>query len=221
MSPCLNPDCETGDPAFSWLDHPGYCCLRCRDTHTPRPASVVDLRCAREACPVEPDTSVRNAMGGYCSKTCIALDTPAPVEAWAAAMGRPIDGGPIGASELIAPFPPPAGAVESLTPVPAGAESSQSVNDPQGPPWADISAVALSVTIFCAMRGVAYSRQTRMYGALRCMHLSQHSPDDATRFRAEAETWDRKAAQVERLCLIKRERRHDLWVDTSIPRRTA
>lgn len=84
-----------------------------------------------------------------------------------------------------------------------------------------ISAVALSVTIFCALRSVAYSRQTRMYGALRLMHLSQHDPTAAAKYRAEAETWDRKAARVERLCLIKRARRHDLWVDTSISRRAA
>lgn len=132
MSDCLNPDCITEyRGVMPWLDAE-YCSHACRSAHLPRSEREPDLTCARKACPVVPDTTVRNAMGGYCSKTCIALDTPAPVEAWAAAVGRAIDGGPTGAVGPDAPFPPPARAVEPLTPVPAGAESTEPLNEPQG-----------------------------------------------------------------------------------------
>lgn len=122
MSACLNPACSTDQPVLSWLD-PDYCSHACRDAHGPLSEREPDLTCARKACPVVPDTSVRNAMGGYCSKTCIALDTPVQEEAWAAAMGRAIDGG--------CPDLPPAEAVEPLTPVPVGAETPEPPSEAQ------------------------------------------------------------------------------------------
>ena len=143
MSDCLNPDCVTDYPVMAWLD-PVYCCDACRRAHCPISDRDPDLTCARKACPQVPEEPARNALGGYCSKTCIALDEPAPVEAWAAAMARMGEAWGVSVVDVEAAVPqmsaalPPAGAVEPLTPVPVGAETSQSVNDPVGPPWADI-----------------------------------------------------------------------------------
>lgn len=135
MSACLNPACSTDQPVLSWLD-PDYCSHACRDAHGPLSEREPDLTCARKACPVVPDTSVRNAMGGYCSKTCIALDTPAPVEAWAAAMGRAVGGMGISVADVEASVPLMSAAlhaaepVEPLGPVPARAETPETPREP-------------------------------------------------------------------------------------------
>lgn len=124
---CLNPDCVTEyRGVMPWMDVE-YCSHACRRAHTPRSVTEPDPPlCARRSCgqPAAPRVWL---LGGYCSSACEQLDMPAPVEAWAAAMGRSIDGGPIGAVEPDASFPPPVRAVEPLTPVPAGAEPLEGV----------------------------------------------------------------------------------------------
>lgn len=132
MSDCLNPDCVTEyRGVMPWLDAE-YCSHACLRAHAPRSDREPDPVCARRACgePADPRLAL---YGGYCSSACERLDMPAPVEAWAAAMGRSIDGGPIGVSEPDAPFPPPVRAVEPLTPGPAGAETIEPVSEAQKP----------------------------------------------------------------------------------------